>query len=99
MYISHTPNIVNIVGQYITLIRYSLGVTRKYMIKNKYIRGTAQVRKFGNEVRAMRLRWFENIQKRNKGYFGKRMLEMELPGRRKRGRTKIRFVDVVREDM
>ena len=27
------------------------------------------------------------------------MLEMELPGKRKRGRPKRRFVDVVREDM
>ena len=33
------------------------------------------------------------------GYIGKRMLEMELPGRRRRGRPKRRFMDVVKEDM
>ena len=31
--------------------------------------------------------------------FGKRMLRMELPGRRKRGRPKRRFTDVPKEDM
>ena len=31
--------------------------------------------------------------------FGRRMLRMELPGKRKRGRPKRRFMDVVKEDM
>ncbi|CAF96781.1 unnamed protein product [Tetraodon nigroviridis] len=30
---------------------------------------------------------------------GRRMLRLELPGRRPRGRTKRRFMDVVKEDM
>ena len=33
------------------------------------------------------------------GYIGRKMLEMELPGRRQRGRSKRRFMDAVREDM
>ena len=33
------------------------------------------------------------------GYIGRRMLRMELPGKRKRGRPKRRFMDVVKEDM
>ena len=32
-------------------------------------------------------------------YIGRRMLRMELPGKRKRGRPKRRFMDVVKEDM
>ncbi|KAF7692570.1 hypothetical protein HF521_010180, partial [Silurus meridionalis] len=32
-------------------------------------------------------------------YIGRRMLRMEPPGRRKRGRPRRRFMDVVREDM
>ena len=35
----------------------------------------------------------------NDGYIGRRMLRMELPGKRKRGRPKRRFMDVVKEDM
>ena len=33
------------------------------------------------------------------GYIGRRMLRMALPGKRKRGRPKRRFMDVVKEDM
>ena len=33
------------------------------------------------------------------GILGVRMLRMELPGKRKRGRPKRRFMDVVKEDM
>ena len=32
-------------------------------------------------------------------YIGRRMLRLELPGRRPRGRPKRRFMDVVKEDM
>ena len=38
-------------------------------------------------------------QHRDDGYIGRRMLRMELPGKRKRGRPKGRFMDVVKEDM
>ncbi|KAI5086820.1 trafficking protein particle complex subunit 11 isoform X1, partial [Silurus meridionalis] len=33
------------------------------------------------------------------GYISRRMLRMEPPGRKKRGRPRRRFMDVVREDM
>ena len=33
------------------------------------------------------------------GYIGRMMLRMELPGMRKRGRSKRRYMDAVREDM
>ena len=39
----------------------------------------------GGKAREARLRWF-----------GRRMLEMELPGRRQRGRPKRRFMDAVK---
>ena len=39
------------------------------------------------------------MQRRNAEYIGKRMLCLELSGKRKRGRPKTRFMDVVREDM
>lgn len=40
-------------------------------IRNKYIRGTAQVEQFGH------------VQRRQSEYTGERMLKMELPGRRR----------------
>ena len=81
------------------MLRFSLGVTRMDKIKNEYIRGTAQVGKFGEKTREARLRWYGHLRRKGGGYIGRRMLRMELPGKRKRGRPKRRFMDVVKEDM
>ena len=80
------------------MLRFSLGVTRTDRIRNEFIRGTDHVRCFGDKVREARLRWFGHVQRRESEYIG-RMLRLELPGRRSRGRPKRRFMDVVREDM
>ena len=74
------------------MLRFSLGVTRMDKIRNEYIRGTTQVGKFGEKTQEARLR-------KDDGYVGRRMLRMELPGKRKQGRPKRRFMDVVKEDM
>ena len=81
--------------------RFSLGVTRMDKIRNEYIRGTAQVGRFGEKARGARLRWYGHVGllRKDDGYIGRRMLRMELPEKRKRGRPKRRFMDVVKEDM
>ena len=81
------------------MLRFSLGVTRMDKIRNEYIRGTAQVGKFGEKTREARLRWYGHLRRKDDGYIKRRMLRMELPGKRKRGRPKRRFMDVVKEDM
>ena len=81
------------------MLRFPLGVTIMYNIKNEYIRGTAQVGKFGEKTREARLRWYGHLRRKDDGYIGRRMLRMELPGKRKRGRPKRRFMYVVKEDM
>ena len=54
-------------------------------IRNQYcIRGTAQVGKFGEKTREARLRWYGHLRRKDDGYIGRRMLRMELPGKRKR---------------
>ncbi|KAK3529832.1 hypothetical protein QTP86_006912 [Hemibagrus guttatus] len=81
------------------MLRFSLGVTRLDRIKNEYIRGTAHVGRLGDKVREARLRWFGHVQRRDSEYIGRRMLDMELPGRRQRGRPKRRYMDGINEDM
>ena len=54
---------------------------------------------FGEKTREARLRWYGHLRRKDDGYIGRRMLRMELPGKRKRGRPKRRFMDVVKEDM
>ncbi|XP_063875044.1 uncharacterized protein LOC135108200 [Scylla paramamosain] len=81
------------------MLRFALGVTRMDKIRNDYIRGTTNVRRFGDKAREARLRCFGHIRRSDEGYVGMRMLDMDLPGRRKRGRPKRRFMDAVKGDM
>ena len=55
--------------------------------------------RFGQKTCEARLRWYGHVWRKDDGYIGRRMLRMELPGKRKQGRPKRRFTDVVKEDM
>ena len=81
------------------MLRFAMGVTRKDKIRNEYIRGTVRVERLGMKMREGRLRWYGHVIRRNQEYVGRKMMEMELSGKRKRGRPKRRFLDVVKEDM
>ena len=81
------------------MLRFSLGVTRMGKIRNEYVRGTAQMGRFGEKTREARLRWYGHVLRKDDGYIGRRVLRMELPGKKKWGRPKRRFMDVVKEDM
>ena len=50
-------------------------------------------------MREGRLRWYGHVMRRDQEYVGRRMMEMELSGRRRRGRPKRRFLDLVKENM
>ena len=84
------------------MLRFSLGVTRMDEIRNEYTRlhSEGQHRWEGFERKhEARLRWYGHLRRKYDGYIGRRMLRMELPGKRKRGRPKKRFMDVVKENM
>ena len=80
-------------------MRWALGVTKKDEIRNEYVRGTAKIAKLVDKIWNARLRWYGHVKRREEGYVGKRMMKMAVPGRRKRGRLKRRWMDLVREDL
>ena len=43
--------------------------------------------------------WYGHVRWKDDGYIGRRMLRMELSGKRKWVRPKRRFMDVVKDDM
>ena len=45
------------------------------------------------------LHWYGHVKRREEEYVGKKMMEMAVPGRRKSGRPRRRWIDLVREDM
>ena len=81
------------------MLRFAMGVTRKNKIRNEHIRRTVKLERLGMKMREGRLRWYGHVMRRDQEYVGRKMMEIELPGKRRRGRTKRRFLDVVKEDM
>ena len=76
------------------MLRFAKGVTTKDKIRNKHIRSTVKVERSGMKMREGRLRWCGHVMRRDQEYVGRKMMEMELPGKRRRGRPKRRFLDV-----
>ena len=81
------------------MLRFAIGVTKKDKIRNEYIRSTVKVERLGMKMKEGRLSWYGHVMRRNQEYVGRKMIEMELPGKRRRGKPKRRFLDVVKEDM
>ena len=81
------------------MLRFAMRVRRKDKIINKYIMDTVKIERLGMKMRECRLRWYGHVMRRDQEYVGRRMMEMELPGMRRRGRPKRRFLDMVKEDM
>ena len=75
------------------MVRWALGVARKDKIKNEYVRGTVKIAKLGEKLRNARLRWYGHVKRRKENYVGKTMMEMAVPGRRKReGQEESRWI-------
>ena len=81
------------------MLRWMCGVTRNDRIRNEYIRGTTKVTEITNKIQEARLRWYGHVRRRDENYIGRRMLELEVPGRRRRGRPKKRWRDCIQEDV
>ena len=81
------------------MLRFAMGVMRKDKIRNEHIRITLKIERLGMKMRDGRLRWYGHIMRRGQEYVERKMMEMKLQGKRKRGRPKRRFVDLIKEDM
>ena len=81
------------------MVRWALGVKRKNKIRNEYMRRTVKIAKLGDKLWNARLCWYGHVKRMEEGYVGKTMMEMAVPGRRKIGRLRRRWMDLAREDM
>ena len=81
------------------MLRFAMGVTRKDKIRNEYIRSTVKVERLGMKMREGRLRRYGHVMRRDQEYVGRKMIEIEVLGKRKRGRSKRIFLDLMKEDM
>ena len=76
------------------MLRFAMGVLRKDKIRNEYIGGKIKVERLGMKMMEGRLRWYGHVMRRDQEYIGRKVMEMELSGKRKRGRPKRGFLDV-----
>ena len=53
--------------------------------------------RLGKKMKEARIRWFGHVFRRDEEYVGKGVMEMELPGRRRRQTPKKRFLNTVKE--
>ena len=81
------------------MLRWMSGVTKMDRIRNERIRGTTKVGEISKEVQESRLKWYGHVSRREDEYVGKRVMGMEVPGKRRRGRPKRRWLDSIRNDL
>ena len=67
------------------MLRFAMGVTRKDKIRNEHIRSTVKVEWLGMKMREDRLRWYGHVIREDQEYVGRKMMEMELLEKRRRG--------------
>ena len=81
------------------MLRWMNGVTKLDRIRNERIRGTTKVGEIFKKVQESSLKWYGHVLRREDEYVGKRMMAMEVPGKRRRGRPKRRWLDSIRNDL
>ncbi|XP_046848167.1 uncharacterized protein LOC124441744 [Xenia sp. Carnegie-2017] len=81
------------------MIRYCLGVSLEEHRTNESIREEANVMSILKLMRRKRLQWFGHVCRREEDVDIRRVYEMQMEGRRKRGRPKHRWKDTIRRDM
>ena len=81
------------------MLRWMSGVTKLDRIRNERIRGTTKIREISKEVQESRMKWYGHVLRREEEYIGKRVMVMEMPGKRRRGRPKRRWLDNIKNDL
>ena len=83
------------------MLRWMSGVTKLDRIRNERIRGTPKVGEISKKVQESRLKWYGHghVLRREDEYVGKRVMAMEVPGKRRRGRPKRRWLDSIRNHL
>ena len=70
------------------MLRWMCGVMKLDKVRNERIRGTTKVGEIAMKVQERMLKWYAHVMRREEHYVGRRVMEMKVQGRRKRGRPK-----------
>ena len=81
------------------VFRWMSRVTKLDRIRNERIIGTTKVGEISKKVQESRSTWYEHVLRREDESVGKRVMAMEVPGKRKRGRPTRMWLDSIRNDL
>ena len=80
------------------MLRWARGKTRLDHVRNVDIWKEAHMYPMAEILRENRLRWYGNVQRRDKDETTRKILQMTVDGKRNRGSLKLRWRDLVKED-
>ena len=81
------------------MLRWMSGVTKMDRIRNERIRGTTKVGEISKKVQESRLKWHGHVLRRQEEYVSKRVMVMEVLGKRRRGIPKRRWLDNINNEL
>ena len=80
------------------MLRWIMGDTRKDHVINQIIQEDAKVCQMSTFLGQKRLHWYGHIRRREEVTVSRKMMDMVVPGKRKRGRPKRGWIDNNQED-
>ena len=81
------------------MLRWIRGKTRKDHVRNTIIQEYANVCQMSTFLRQKRLHWYGHVKRREEDNLSRKMMDMVVPGKRRRRRPRLRWTDNNREDM
>ena len=81
------------------MIRWIISISLREKRTNQNIKEEVVIVGIEAKSREARLRWYDHIKRRGEYEPLRRALEMEIEGKRRRGRPRKRWMDCIHEDM
>ena len=81
------------------MLRGILGVSRRDHMRNEEIRRILHISPIDEVMRCGRLRWFGHVQRRDADNVTRRVMNLAIPGTRRRGRPKKTWNQQLKDDM
>ncbi|XP_068245437.1 uncharacterized protein [Palaemon carinicauda] len=81
------------------MLRWMAGITRLDKVRNDLVSRTTKVAEVSKKIQENALYWFGHVTRRDQEYIGRRMLDMDVPGKMRRRRQKRRRMECVTADM
>ena len=92
-------NKINIATTEMMMLCGILGVSRRDHMRNEEIRRILHVSPIDEVMRCGRLRWFGHVQRRDADNVTFRVMNLAIPGTRRRGRPKKTWYQQIKDDM